>query len=158
MVLTAHASRRAHQEFLFSAPAGYKPRSMQRALATVGPLLGRVLLSGVFLYSGYLKFVATGRAASSLAGRGFPYATPAAYAAGTFEVVAALLLVFGLRARAAAWAVVLYLALVTYLFHLPGALRGDVAQTLQLLKNAGLAGGMLLIATHGPGPFSADRG
>ena len=131
---------------------------MQAALATLSPLLGRLLLSGIFFYSGYQKFAAIGRAASSIAGRGLPFATAGAYAAGAFELTVAILIALGLRARAAALAAVVYLVVVSWIFHWHPALRGDHGQMLQLLKNAGIAGGMLLLASHGPGSASVDRG
>ncbi len=131
---------------------------MAPTLAALGPLAGRFLLSAVFFYSGFQKFAATGRAASSIAGRGLPFATAGAYAAGAFELTAALLLVLGLKVRPAALAAFAYLALVSFLFHWHPAMRGDHTQLLQLLKNAGIAGGLLLLASHGPGPTSLDRG
>lgn len=132
---------------------------MSRFLSSAGPLLGRVLLAGIFGFSGYLKlFGATGRTVSSIAGRGIPSATLVAYGTGAFELLAAFLLVIGLKARLAAVATIAYLVVVTWVFHWRLALRGDVAQTIQVLKNAGLAGGMLLLASYGPGPASIDRG
>lgn len=130
---------------------------MAPTLASLGPLVGRLLLSAVFFYSGFQKFAATGRAASGIAGRGLPFATAGAYAAGAFELTAALLLVLGLKARPAALTAFAYLVLVSFLFHWHPAMRGDHAQLLQLLKNAGIAGGMLLLASHGPGTMSLDR-
>jgi putative oxidoreductase len=127
------------------------------ALVTLGPLLGRVLLSGIFFYSGYQKFASPGRAASSIAGHGLPFATAGAYAAGAFELTAALLLALGLKARGAALAALGYLVVVSFVFHWHPAIRGDHGQMLHLLKNAGMAGGMLLLATHGPGAVSLDR-
>jgi len=131
---------------------------VQSALAMLGPLLGRLLLSGIFFYSGYQKFASTGRAASSIAGHGLPFARVGAYGAGAFELLVALLLALGLKARGAALAAFCYLVVVSWIFHWHPALRGDHAQMLQLLKNAGLAGGMLLLASHGPGTASIDRG
>ena len=131
---------------------------MNRFLAAAGPLLGRLLLAAIFAFSGYQKFVAPGRAASSIAGKGLPFATAAAYSAGLFELAAALFLALGLKARATALATVIYLAVVTWLFHWHPALRGDHGQVLNALKNAGLAGGLLFVASFGPGPASLDRG
>ena len=131
---------------------------MQQLSAALGPLLGRLLLSGIFFFSGFQKLVATGRAAASIAGHGLPFATSAAYAAGAFEIAAGVLLALGLKTRMAALALVLYLVLVSWLYHWQPALRGDHAQMIQLLKNAGLAGGMLLLASFGPGSASVDRG
>ena len=131
---------------------------MTQLTAAVGPLLGRLLLSGIFFYSGFQKWTATGRAASAIAGRGLPFATAGAYGAGAFEIACAVLLALGLKARLAALALFAYLVAVTWLFHWHPAVRGDHAQMLQVLKNAGIAGGMLLLSSHGPGSASVDRG
>ncbi|HUK65239.1 MAG TPA: DoxX family membrane protein [Anaeromyxobacteraceae bacterium] len=130
---------------------------MTSAFATLAPLLSRLLLSAIFAYSGYHKFSQTGRAASSIAGHGLPFATAAAYASGAFELLVALLLVLGLRARTGALAACVYVAVVSYIFHFHPALRGDASQMLHLLKNAGIMGGLLLLACHGPGPASVDQ-
>jgi putative oxidoreductase len=126
--------------------------------AALGPLAARLMLSSIFLYSGWMKLTATGRAAAAIAGHGLPFATASAYAAGVAEVVGGLALVLGLKTRAASIGFVIYLAIVTYVFHWHPALRGDRAQLLNLLRNAAIAGGMLLLASHGPGPASVDRG
>ena len=131
---------------------------MSAALAAVGPLLARLLLSGIFFYSGLQKLTLPGRAASAIAGHGLPFATAGAYGAGALEVALAVLMALGLKARPAALAAFAYLVLVTWIFHWHPALHGDHAQMIQLLKNGGLAGGLLLLAAHGPGSFSADRG
>jgi putative oxidoreductase len=131
---------------------------MQRFLAGLGPLVARVLLAAIFAWSGWQKLSSTGRAAAAITGRGLPYATTLAYAAGALEVVGALVLVLGLRARAAAVVLALHVAAATWLFHLHPALRGDHGQMIHLLKNAGLIGGLLLLSLHGPGPTSLDRG
>lgn len=131
---------------------------MAAFLATLGPLAGRLLLAAIFAFSGYQKFAAHGRAASSIAGHGLPFASASAYAAGVLELAIALLLSLGLRARAAALGAFAYLLVVSWVFHWQPALRGDPGQLIQLLKNLGLAGGMLLLATHGPGSASIDRG
>ena len=131
---------------------------MSSFLAAAGPLVGRVMLACIFAYSSYLKlFAATGRAVSSLAGKGIPFATLAAFGAGAFELVVAVLLVTGLKTRLAAAAAIAYLVVVTWIFHWRPALRGDAAQMIQLMKNVGLAGGMLLVVCFGPGRASIDR-
>ncbi|HET9598105.1 MAG TPA: DoxX family protein [Anaeromyxobacteraceae bacterium] len=131
---------------------------MQRLLAGLGPLVARVLLAAIFAWSGWQKLTVTGRAAAAITGRGLPYATALAYAACALELVGALMLVLGIRARAVALALAAYVVVASWLFHLHPALRGDAAQTVQLLKNAGLIGGLVLLSLHGPGTASVDRG
>jgi putative oxidoreductase len=131
---------------------------MSGALAAVGPLLGRLLLAGLFLYSGYSKFTSMGRTAAAIAGHGLPYATAGAYAAAIAEVLGGVALVLGAKTRAVSLLFVVYLIVVTYVFHWHPALRGDHQQLLNVLKNASIAGGMFVLASHGPGPASVDRG
>lgn len=131
---------------------------MTSALSALLPLLGRVLLAVLFLYSGYTKFAGMGRTAAAIAGHGLPYATAAAYVAAAAEVLGGLAIVVGAKTRLVALLFVAYLAIVTYVFHWHPALRGDHQQLLNVLKNAGLAGGMFVLAAHGPGPASVDRG
>jgi putative oxidoreductase len=131
---------------------------MTNALAALGPLLGRLLLAGIFLYSGYTKFGAVGRTAAAVAGRGLPYATAGAYVAATCEVLGGIALVLGVKTRPVALLFVVYLVIVTWLFHFHPAVRGDHVQLLNTLKNAAIGGGMLVLASHGPGPASVDRG
>ncbi len=131
---------------------------MPRFFAALGPLAGRLLLSGIFLYTGWHKFTETGRTASTIAGRGIPFATTAAYAAGAFELAVAVLVALGVRVRSVALATIAYLAVITWFVHFRAAAHGDVAQTVQVLKNAAIAGGMMLLASHGAGPASIDRG
>jgi putative oxidoreductase len=130
---------------------------MTQLLAALGPLFGRLLLSVIFFYSGFQKFTFPGRAASSIARLGLPFATGGAYAAGAFEIACAVLLAIGLKARFAGLALFAYLVVVSWLFHWHSALRGDHGQMIHLLKNASLAGGMLLVASHGPGNVSVDQ-
>ena len=131
---------------------------MRRLLASTTPLLARLLVAGVFLYSGATKLLHPAGAAGRIAARGLPLASAASIAAGVLEVVVGAAIVLGLRTRAAATGLFVYVVLVSWLFHFRPALAGDAAQALQLVKNGAIAGGLLLLATYGPGPASVDRG
>ena len=78
--------------------------------------------------------------------------------AGAFEVLAALALAFGWKARWAALALALFTLLASLLFHNFWALPADQAamQQLMFMKNLSVAGGMLMVAAFGAGPASLD--
>lgn len=118
---------------------------------TLLPLVGRVLVAAIFIWSGLHKLMAPGRAAALIAAHGLPLATAGAVAAGLLEVVAGAALVLGVRSRAVAIALGAYVVLVTWLFHYPG-------QMVEVMKNAAIVGALLLVAANGPGSLSVDRG
>ncbi len=120
------------------------------ALASLGPLLGRLLVAAIFLWSGASKLSHPGRAASMIASVHLPYPTAASVAAGAVEVLGGAALVLGLRARTAALVLLAFVAWATWLFHWP-------AQTVEVLKNLAICGALLGIASHGPGPLSVQR-
>jgi putative oxidoreductase len=131
---------------------------MSRLLASLTPVVARLLVAGLFLYSGATKLLHPGATAGRLAARGLPLAHAGAIAAGVLEVAVGAALVVGLKTRPAALALVLYVGLVSWMFHWQGALGGDATQALQLVKNGAIAGALLLLASYGPGPVSLDRG
>lgn len=74
------------------------------------------------------------------------------------EAGGVLCLLVGWKARAAAFVMFLYLGMVSVLLHNFWALHGASAggtQT-QFLKNVGIMGGLLMIASSGPGKWSLD--
>ncbi len=70
-----------------------------------------------------------------------------------------LCLLAGWKARAAAFVMFLYLGMVSVLLHNFWAQHGASARGMQtqFLKNAGIMGGLLMIAASGPGKWSLDR-
>ena len=75
------------------------------------------------------------------------------------EVGGVLCLFVGWKARAAAFVMFLYLGMVSVLLHNFWAQHGASAGGMQtqFLKNAGIMGGLLMIAASGPGKWSLDR-
>jgi|SRR5690242_9909611 len=124
-----------------------------KALRDLGALLGRILIALIFL-GGVGKIFALAKTAGYMAMMGMPadMALPLAFVAALIEVLGALMIVFGLRARTAALVLFLYLIPVTIIFHLLPH------QGIQVMKNLAIMGGLLILACEGPGGFSFDRG
>ncbi|HZM69498.1 MAG TPA: DoxX family protein [Candidatus Cryosericum sp.] len=131
---------------------------MQGEMIRITTLLGRVLLSLVFVASGLIKAFDSTRAAESMTAKGIPMASALLWIAIACELLGALSLVLGFRARAGAALLLLFLIPTTLVFHNFWSLAAGerTVQLLQFLKNAGIMGGLLLVCAYGAGPLSLD--
>jgi putative oxidoreductase len=121
-------------------------------------LVARVLLAWMFLVAGYGKIGGFEGTVGYIASKGLPL--PQLVAVGTIvlEIVAALALIVGYKARWAALALALFTVLATLIFHnywaMPEAQQRT--QELMFLKNLAVTGGMLMVAAFGAGRISLD--
>ena len=116
-------------------------------------LIGRILLSVIFIMAGASKFGAIAGTAGYIASKGLPAATLIAWATAIFEVVAGLAILVGFNTRIAAYALALFCVLAAVIFHFDPA---DQMQMQAFMKNMAIAGGFLVLAVHGPGNLSLD--
>lgn len=114
-------------------------------------LAGRVLLSAIFLVSGFGKIGGYAGTAAYMASQGVPGALLPAVIA--LELSGAALLLSGAWTRLAALALAVFTLLAGVLFH---AQLGDQIQQIMFLKNLAIAGGLLILAVRGAGAFSID--
>lgn len=123
------------------------------------PLLGRVLYSLIFLMSG-LKVHFSAQGVQYAEANGVPAASVLVPLSGILEILGALSIIIGYRAKLGAWLLVLFLVPVTFTMHAFWAVTDPMQQQIQLsmfLKNLALLGGALIIAYHGAGPISLDE-
>jgi putative oxidoreductase len=116
-------------------------------------LLGRILIGGIFVQSGFQKLMGLDAFAASLARNGIPAAIAPVLApigAGV-EFVGGLAVVFGLMTRYAAVLMIVFVIVAT----LEGAERR--AQTVQFAKNVAIIGGFLFDFVTDGGRLSLDR-
>ncbi len=122
-------------------------------------LVGRVLVTPVFLVTGYMKATHFSATAASLASMKIPLATFAAAVAILIELGGGISVVLGFKTRFWAWIMFLYLIPVTFLVHsfwkMSGAAQMD--NMIHFLKNLSIMGALLLLAACGPGPLSLDE-
>ena len=123
------------------------------------PLAGRILLSVLFLISGIFKVLGYSQIVGYAAAKGLPLPHIAIACAAVIELGCGLAILAGFQARMAAWILILYLIPVTFFFHNFWAAQGTAQQTemVNFLKNAGIMGGLAILAANGPGPYSVDH-
>ena len=122
-------------------------------------LVGRVLVTPIFLWAGYMKVSHFSATAASLASLKIPLATFAAAVAILIELGGGISVVLGFKTRFWAWIMFLYLIPVTYKVHAFWTEAGDARtdDMIHLLKNLSIMGALLLLAAYGPGPLSVDE-
>jgi putative oxidoreductase len=124
------------------------------SLNDVGALVGRILMALIFLLSGINKFIQPAMMLAYMRMNGVPAAQPLLYLTAIVEVVGGLALLIGFRARWAALLVFLWLIPVTLMMH---AIPGGQMNQVEVMKNLAIMGGLLVLASHGPGAYSIDR-
>ena len=131
---------------------------MNPAAQSQALLVARLLLSAIFLTAGIRKLLAIAGTAGYFAKLGMPIPEVMAWVAAVIEIGGALLLITGWHARRAAWLLILFTAIATAMAHrfwqFDAAQYGN--QLNHFLKNVALIGGLLYVATVGPGSVSVD--
>ena len=117
-------------------------------------LLGRVLMSAIFLSSGYHKLMAPDATMGMLAHYGLP-AVQAGYAVSVVvELGGGALVLIGWKTRWVAPVMALWCVATALVAHWH---PDDPTQMINFMKNLCMAGGFLQLAVYGAGRFSVDR-
>jgi putative oxidoreductase len=115
-------------------------------------ILGRVLLSVIFILSGLGKIPHFNDIAGMMASKGIPLATVALVITLLIEIGGGLLVLTGYKAKYAALVIAFWLVPVTLVFHhfwgIPEAAKQD--QMINFLKNVAIIGGLLILAYANP--------
>ena len=115
-------------------------------------LIGRILISSLFLVSAINKIFSIDGSINWMSGFGVPgfliYPTIA------LEIILPLFIIIGYQARLSAGLLSIFCLATAFIFHYD---FGDQVQTIAFLKNMGLAGGFLLIVAHGTKNWSVNK-
>ena len=122
--------------------------------------IARILMSVMFLLSGISKVTGFGGTVGYIASVGLPMPTALAAAAAAVELLGSLALIIGWKTRWAALALAVFTVAATVFFHNFWAIPVSEQMTQQIffMKNLAVIGGLLLLASAGPGAWSVDRG
>ena len=133
--------------------------------------LGRIFLPVIFIVSGIQKLLNIQGVAKMLSDAGVPIPDEIAaylggmpkyealaYLVGGVELIAALMILIGLKARWGAVVLIGFTVVATVLFHNFWAMTGAAAEDnqIQALKNLSIIGGLLLVVAGGSGGSSMD--
>ena len=115
-------------------------------------LVGRILISALFLMSAYDKIFSIDGSMSWMEGFGVPGFL--LYPAIALEIILPLCIVLGYKARVAASLLAIFCLATAFIFHLDFI---DPIQKIAFLKNIALAGGFLFIVANGTKDWSVDK-
>ncbi|OGL40261.1 MAG: DoxX family protein [Candidatus Schekmanbacteria bacterium RIFCSPHIGHO2_02_FULL_38_11] len=118
------------------------------------PLIGRILISQIFLASGFEKIMNFEGTQKYMASFGMPFTAFFAICAIVLEIGGGLSVLLGYKARIGAVLLVVFLIPTTLIFHTNFA---DQMQVIQFMKNLAILGGLFVVAGFGAGSFSFDK-
>ena len=121
-------------------------------MANLFDLIGRVMISAIFLFSGISKIFNYDGTVGWMESYGMPgiLLIPAII----IEILFPLMIIVGYQTRIAAGGLLLFSLLTAFIFHLDFS---NQMQIIAFLKNVGLAGGMLFLVVHGAKDFSFEK-
>ena len=121
-------------------------------MANVLDLIGRILISALFLISAFNKVFNLDGSMGWMESFGVPGFF--IYPAIVIEIILPILVIVGYQAKIAASILAIFCLLTAFLFHFDFS---DQSQLVSFLKNIGLAGGFLFIVANGTKDWAVDR-
>ena len=121
-------------------------------MVNVLDLIGRILISALFLISAFNKIFNLEGSMSWMEGFGVPgfFIFPAI----AIEMILPVLVIVGYQARIAAGILAIFCLATAFIFHFEFS---NQSQLISFLKNIGLAGGFLFIVANGTKDWAVDR-
>ncbi|HET6493677.1 MAG TPA: DoxX family protein [Burkholderiales bacterium] len=129
---------------------------------TYAPLVGRFLITFIFLRSAFGKIGSFAGVAGGMTAKGMPYAEFFLVCAITIEIVGGLCVLTGWQARWGALALLIFLIPATLIFHNywavdPAQAKELANQTNHFFKNLTIMGALVFVIGMGSGPLSIGR-
>lgn len=116
-------------------------------------LAGRILMSIIFLLSGFAKITSLAGTAGYFASQGLPVPMVTAVIVSLVELGGGLAILLGVFTRPAAVLLAVFCVATAFVAH---ANFADQMQLINFQKNLAMAGGFLILAAFGPGALSID--
>ncbi len=126
---------------------------LNRFDTTLTPLLGRLMLAAIFIWSGLLKTMAAGSTMAYIAKMGLPAPQLGYAVAIVVELGGGIALASGVFTRPVAVVLALFCLVTALVFHF---IPGGYPNLVHGYKNLAMAGGLLYVAAYGAGLWSVD--
>tara|TARA_R100001129_G_scaffold13438_3_gene8656 strand:- start:4296 stop:4673 length:378 start_codon:yes stop_codon:yes gene_type:complete len=117
-------------------------------------LLGRILLSIMFIMSGWGKLMAPAGTAGYFESVGLPLPQVTVWVVIAVELLGGLAVLVGFKTRYAAYLLAAFTFAAAFVAHTN---FGDQMQMIMFMKNLAITGGFLILASVGAGSISIDR-
>ncbi len=126
---------------------------------TCSPLLGRILITAIFLRSAFGKITGFSAVAAGMANKGMPFAEVLLAGAIMFEIVGSVTVLLGWKARWGALLLILFTIPATLLYHdfwnmEAAQYRGQLSH---FMKNLSILGALVFVMGMGSGPLSLEK-
>ena len=121
-------------------------------MSNIFDLLGRILISALFIISAYNKILSIDGTMSWMEGYGMPGIL--LYPVIAFEIILPLFVIVGYYTKISAGLLAIFCIATAFIFHFDFS---DPMQKISFLKNIGLAGGFLFIVANGTKDWAIDR-
>ena len=121
-------------------------------MSNIFDLLGRILISTLFLISAYNKLFSIDGTMRWMEGYGVPGLL--IYPTIVLEIILPLFVIVGYKARTSSALLAIFCILTAFIFHFDFS---EQIQFILFLKNISLAGGFLFIVANGTKDWSIDR-
>src|SRR4030043_1303310 len=117
------------------------------------PLTARILISTIFIIAAINKSMDLLGSEQYMTAYGIPAAGVLLVLSVIIEIFGGLSILLGFKAKWGAIALFIFLIPTTLIFHTEVT---DQIQSMMLLKNLSMMGGLLMVANYGSGPYSLD--
>ncbi|WP_455369480.1 DoxX family protein [[Eubacterium] cellulosolvens] len=118
------------------------------------PLAARILISTIFIMAAVNKSMDLLGSEQYMAAYGIPAPGVLLVLSIIVEFFGGLSILLGFKAKWGAIALFIFLIPTTLIFHTEVT---DQIQSIMLLKNLAMMGGLLMVANYGSGPYSLDK-
>ena len=122
-------------------------------------LVGRALFALTFIVSGWQKIPGWAGNVAYISSHALPFPELASIVSIVIELGGGIAIVIGWKTRWVAIAYVVYLIVLTFVFHPFWSVPADqaMAQQINFLKNVAILGAAFLLFAFGPGRMSVDK-